>query len=219
MTLFARLGACVVLCILMPGAAQQSISPATPSLQTTPPAPLSSSGPVLTRRPPAAPGSGGGQVQLDVLVIDGMGRPVAGLRQQDFTLLDNKHPRPILSFQAVGDALSATAKTEPPAEVILLIDTANISLQRVACEKFQLERYLRSSGGHLLQPVTLMLLNDQGVRTQAQPSSDGNAVAKALDQSDTSIHTIQRSSGAYGAMERTDLSVNGLRLIAAAEAR
>jgi hypothetical protein len=44
---------------------------------------------------------------LDVLVTDISGRPVAGLEQKDFTLLDNKKPRPILSFRAVDGVLGA----------------------------------------------------------------------------------------------------------------
>lgn len=41
------------------------------------------------------------QITLDVVVTDKSGKPVAGLQQQDFTLLDNKEPNKILSFNAV----------------------------------------------------------------------------------------------------------------------
>lgn len=55
--------------------------------------------PTLSRRPP--PGPLEGKIKLDVVVTDEAGRPVAGLEQKDFTLLDNRKARPILSFRAV----------------------------------------------------------------------------------------------------------------------
>jgi hypothetical protein len=45
-------------------------------------------------------GSTGSQITLDVVVTDKSGRPQGGLQPQDFTLLDNKSPQKILSFQA-----------------------------------------------------------------------------------------------------------------------
>src|SRR5277367_6817595 len=65
------------------------------------------------------------RIALDVVVTDNSGNPVSGLQQQDFTILDNKQPSNILSFEAVqGDAA--------PVEVILLIDGINTSFTHVS---------------------------------------------------------------------------------------
>jgi len=66
---------------------------------------------------------------LDVVVADKSGRPVPGLQQQDFTLLDNKQAQKIVSFQAVQ---GGTATADPPVEVILLVDEVNTSFSYVA---------------------------------------------------------------------------------------
>jgi hypothetical protein len=84
--------------------------------------------PALSRRPTPSPADG--QIKLDVLVTDDSGRPVAGLEQKDFALLDNKNPRPLLSFRAV-DGVVGAGPGEPPVEVILLVDVTNTSLRVV----------------------------------------------------------------------------------------
>src|SRR5580704_17833590 len=76
------------------------------------------------------------QITLDVVVTDKSGKPVPGLQQQDFTLLDNKQPQKILSFQAAAE------KTDPPVEVILLVDEVNTNFTSVSFERAQVEKFL-----------------------------------------------------------------------------
>src|ERR1700683_932604 len=67
------------------------------------------------------------RIFLDVVVTPKSGPPVSGLRQQDFTLLDNKVPQTITSFQGVDGR-------QAPIEVILLVDAVNTGFQSVAYE-------------------------------------------------------------------------------------
>jgi len=150
---------------------------------------------------------------LDVVVTDKSGTPVPGLQQQDFTLMDNKQPQSILSFQAVG----GTAAPDPPVEIILLIDRVNTSFQSSANERQQTEKFLRQNGGHLAQPVSMVFFSDSGTQMQ-NPTRDGNALIAALDQSDSSLRSIRRSQGVYGAVDRFQLSIRALNLLAAFEA-
>jgi hypothetical protein len=79
--------------------------------------------PTLSHRlPPATPSEG--KIKLDVVVTDDAGRPVAGLEQRDFALFDNKKPRPILSFRSV-DGVVGAGRSDPPVEVVLLVDVTN----------------------------------------------------------------------------------------------
>jgi hypothetical protein len=71
------------------------------------------------------------QIQLDVFVSDKSDRPAPGLSQQDFTVLDNKHPQPITSFHAFETPLTGTE----PAQLILLVDTVNASYPTVTYER------------------------------------------------------------------------------------
>jgi VWFA-related protein len=172
--------------------------------------------PGLSHRSPPNPGAPEGQIKLDLLVTDAAGRPVAGLQQGDFTLLDDKKPQPILFFRAVDGSIDQGA-AEPRVEVILLIDATNNSLHDIAFERSQISRFLRQNGGHLAQPLTLMIFSERGVQVGPQPSTDGNLVAQELDKSGATMHTVQRSGG-YDAIERLELSLKTLRSIAAVEA-
>ncbi len=69
---------------------------------------------------------------LVMVVTDKSGRPVPGLKQQDFTLLDNKQPQKIVSFHAVEGGATTP---DPPVEVILLVDEVNASYTNVAFER------------------------------------------------------------------------------------
>jgi VWFA-related protein len=169
--------------------------------------------PALSHRPPPSPAQG--QIKLDVLVTDTGGRPVAGLQQGDFTLLDDKKSQPILFFRAADGSIGQGA-AEPPVEVILLIDATNNSIHNIAFERDQIAKFLRQHGGHLPQPLTLMIFSERGVQVGPQPSTDGNLVAQELDKSGATMHTVQRSGG-YDAIERVDLSLKTLRSVAAAE--
>src|ERR1035438_7609834 len=102
---------------------------------------------------------------------------VTGLEPRDFTLLDNGHPSPILSFQAFNET---TTQPIPPVEVILLIDTLDLPFKLAMHEGDELERFLRQNGGHLAQPVSIFGLSNTGLWTLAKPSTDGNALAESV---------------------------------------
>jgi hypothetical protein len=76
--------------------------------QNTPP-------PQLRTRPagPPLPPPGGTdrQITLDVRVTDKSGTPIRGLQKQDFTLLDDKQPKNILSFSRRGYRSSLDYRT------------------------------------------------------------------------------------------------------------
>src|SRR3954452_4945916 len=166
---FGSWASVILLCATVPSAAQQGT--ASPIQSRVPP---DRGHPTLSQRPAPASGSSEGKIKLDVVVTDDAGRPVAGLEQKDFTLLDNKKPRPILSFRAIDGMMGNGTAADPPVEVILLLDPANTSLQRVAYARLQVENYLRQNGGHLSQPTSVLLLFDLGLKTWLTPSTDGN---------------------------------------------
>jgi VWFA-related protein len=171
-----------------------------------PPAPDRDHPTLSHRAPPAEEGD----IKLDVLVTDAEGQPVAGLDQKDFTLLDNKKPRPILSFRAVDGTVGA-GPGEPPVEVILLVDVTNTDLRVVGNERFQIENFLRRNGGKLTYPTSLMVFNEYGVKGQVHPTLDGNLLVDELNKAETTVHsipmTIERDA------DRLTLSLNALQLI------
>jgi VWFA-related protein len=153
---------------------------------------------------------GTGKIVLDVVVAPKSGPNVAGLRQQDFTLLDNKVPQTITSFKAVTGR-------EAPIQVIVVIDAVNATAQNVDYQRIEINKFLRAEGGHLAYPIALVLLTDGGVQIVGNFSSDGNALSVALQQVDAGLRTFGRSGGLAGAAERWKLSITALRQLVASE--
>src|SRR4029077_9065381 len=109
------------------------------------------------QQPGVAVQAGIGRISLDVVVTAKSGPPVAGLQQQDFTLLDNKHPQTITSFKAVEGR-------EAPIEVIVVIDAVNPTVQTVGYERIEIDKFLRAEGGHLAYPIAFAVLTDRGIQ-------------------------------------------------------
>jgi len=79
------------------------------------------------------------RVTLLVQVTDSSGKPVQGLSEHDFTVLDNQQPRSLLSFTAVRGA------TVPaPPHVILVLDEINDSSAGLAWARKGIQELLRS---------------------------------------------------------------------------
>jgi VWFA-related protein len=155
----------------------------------------------------AQPNGASHSVTLDLVVTDKSGKPVSGLEQQDFTLLDNKQPRKIVSFQAVQ---AGAAKPDPPVEVVLLVDEVNSTYSRIAYERDEIEKFLHRNGGELPNPVSLAFLADSGMVMGNPSSQDGNAVLAELKQKASGLRTIGRSQGVYGGEDRLQISLNAL---------
>ncbi|HVC48440.1 MAG TPA: VWA domain-containing protein [Terracidiphilus sp.] len=177
--------------------------------------------PRLLHRPPPKPSRQSavtpeGRIHLDVVIADPAGKPVLGLQPWDFTLLDNGKHAKILSFRAFN---SATVKPEPPVQVFLLLDTVNQDFSEVAFVRHQLEDFLRSNGGLLPLPVSLIVFGAKGVRIQARPTQDGNALAKMVHRLHGTVRTLDPAMGSQGALERFQLSVRQLESIAENSAR
>jgi VWFA-related protein len=185
---------------------------ATPLQSPAPQAPALNPRPTYTPTPVPAEG----RIHLDVVVTDKSGKPISGLELKDFTLKDNNLPAKILSFHAID---ATVEKASHPAEVILLLDAVNLGFLALARERDQIVDFLRQNGGHLAQPVSVFVFTNDGMKVLLQPSMDGNALAAQLVQNDAGLRVIGRSAGAYGAIERFELSLKWVTALAKSEAK
>lgn len=214
MSIFSR--ACFSILLYLPAlaAAQQSAVPAAAAPQSE--AASARKDPVLSLRPPPTPESVSGRIQLDVVVTGKPGTPVSGLKQEDFTLLDNKQARKILAFRAFDETVPAAEK---PVEVILVLDTVNATFQQSAFARQQTQKFLSQNGGHLPYPFSIGVLTDEGLRIQPRPSTDGNALNTVLDQESAKINAVGSAAGGYGEIGRFQLSVRTLTAVAENEVK
>lgn len=160
---------------------------------------------------PPAQLAAAGSVVLDVVVTPRSGPPVSGFAQKDFTLLDNKVPQTLTSFQAVDGRYASV-------RVILLVDAVNVDYSIVAYERDQIDKFLRTDGGHLAHSTALAVLTDKGAQMLGGFSTDGNTLSAALDQYAVSLRFVNRTAGFWGAAERLQYSLDGLQALAAHEA-
>lgn len=155
----------------------------------------------------AAPGSTTGGISLDVVVTPKSGKPIAGLTEQEFTVLDNKVPQKITSFRALGGGAGAV-------EMILVIDSVNTTYTSVAYERSEIDRFFAVNGGHLAFPTQLAIFSDTGTQIQQGFSKSGTDLSASLARYTVALRSIQRSAGFYGAAERLQLSIKTLEQMA-----
>ena len=151
-----------------------------------------------------------GRIYLDVVVTPKSGAPVAGLQQQDFTLLENGAPRPITSFSAEGGP-------QAPVKIILVVDAVNAGYETVARARDQIDKFLLAGGGELFYPTTLAVVTDTGTQVQQSATKSGRELSASLDKNTIALRTIHRSAGFYGAEERFQVSLKAFRGLIARE--
>ncbi len=165
--------------------------------------------PAATAAPAAQ--NGEGRIELDVVVTDKSGKPISGLDIKDFTLQDNNQPGKILSFHAFD---ATNQESGAPVEAFLLLDTLSVPTLQVSLTRMEMEKFLRQNGGHLAHPVSIFVLTQKGITDPHAPTTDGNALAAALDQVDIAVHADDLPAGAAGDMQRLGISIQMLKGIA-----
>ena len=151
---------------------------------------------------PEAPGT----MTIHVLVSDNHGHAIEGLQESDFTLLDNKQPQKLLGFRA-DDA--AVLKSDP-VQVVIVVDMINVDVVTVAREREEVGAYLKDNGGELLNPTSIAVIADSGVKAAPSSTQDGNMLLAAFNQTQSEIRDIGRSAGFWGATERLQTSLQEL---------
>ena len=101
----------------------------------------------------------------------------------DFSLLENGRPQNIISFHAFdGHGTSS----EPPAKIILVIDTIALPEALARVERVAAISYLKQGGEQLAHPVSVFSLTETGLWTLA-PSSNGNLLAHQIEHNNFTL--------------------------------
>jgi len=163
-----------------------------------------------------------GIIHLDVTVTDKSGKPVTGLKAEEFNLLDNGRATKLVSFHAFDER---TARPDPPTEVILVIDAVNLWPQQVSNAERAVEKFLRAHEGHLAQPMVIYRLSTSGLSGSMEPTLDGNRLANEVARGEPRIvwqqdaRRIEASLPGDYARKRNAFSLTGLGSIAIEERR
>jgi VWFA-related protein len=151
-------------------------------------------------------------VTIDVAVSDRSGKPVRGLQERNFTLLDDKQTKNLTAFRAVD--LDARTPA-PPIEIVLVLDAVNADVMKAERQREGVRKFLQGNGGKLPLPVSLVTVTDTGI-LPIEASRDGNALAARLDQNATGLRLVNRSTS-FGGIDRFNLSLRALDSMIAQE--
>ena len=135
------------------------------------------------------------RIILNVLVTDRSGKPVTGLRQDDFTVLDNGRPRKLASFRVVEGS-----KGIAPVRVILMLDAVNNSPKDIAGDRKGMEDFLAQSQARLAYPMSTGMMTAAGIK-ESQPSRDRDTVLAALRQLTQTVHLFDCSDQGGGSQQ------------------
>jgi VWFA-related protein len=115
-------------------------------------------------------------IRLDVSVVDDAGRPVRGLRGEDFSILEDGHPVPLSLFEAMEDGALATTVTsedgglaslavraEGPGarasgqRIVIVVDPAGLSAAQLARVREATSDFVasRSTNGDVVRLINL----------------------------------------------------------------
>ena len=194
-------------CIAAVCRAQSTEQPSAPPQMAAPPQAAPAA-----QAPPVEPHT----ISINVAVTDKQGHSIKGLKQEDFTLLDNKQPRKIVDFHEV-DTHQVPAGAADQVQVIIVVDMINTDFTVVAREREQLGEYLKQDGGHLAHPTSLAILTEKGIKMQQASSEDGNLLLSTLDGANSELRMTGRSAGFWGASDRLNWSLNQLTQLVAYE--
>jgi VWFA-related protein len=160
------------------------------------------------------------RITLDVVVTDKSGNPVAGLQQQDFTILDDKRPQAIVSFRAPAETGRADDR---PQRVLFVIDEVNVTYRAMEHGRQQLEKYLHQDGGQLPVPMSLVIFSEKSTQVQGSPTRNGNALAESVHAIDVgaargnelgdTLLRLQTSLRVFGKLVKYEATQPGRKLL------
>jgi len=119
---------------------------------------------------------------LNVFVTDASGKPVTGLKREDFTLLDNGQPRTFASFRTVKGSAGIA-----PVRVVLMLDTVNNGPRDITQDVKGIEQFLKQNQAHLTYPTSIALLSGSGAKV-GQLSQDRDALISELRRLAKDVH-------------------------------
>ncbi len=146
------------------------------------------------------------QIKLDVVVDTKSGQPVTTLGQHDFTILDNKSPRPITYFRVVTAA-------QEPVSVILFIDAVNTPYELVGSTRTAMGNFLKKNGGALTNPTAIAVLTDTGIQLPSKFSANGAELSDDLEHREIGLRQITHSTQ-WNAADRLTISIKALHQLA-----
>jgi VWFA-related protein len=169
-------------------------------------------------------------VVLDVVVTDKSGHIVPGLSEKDFTVLEDKRPQTLRSFEGMEQhrllpgveihSTSDLAKVPESPVTILVLDELNTRFEDMSFARQALEAFLNRQPAVLNQPTTLDVVNNTRFQVLEDYTLDRQALLVALKNHfpEYPWRLMHSGKGGPGTAERLAMSLGSLEQIAEASA-
>lgn len=164
----------------------------------------------------AKPATAPATTQLSVVITDKAGHPVPGLPESAFRVLDDHQAARVVGFRA-PKSLGTLKDVDPSTEVVIILDEVDAPYDRATYARLGIESFLRQNGGQLQIPVSLGIYTERGLDLQQQPSTDGTAMAAALEKRGNAWRMMDKGTGFYGAEQRLKFGQDALDSLIATE--
>lgn len=157
-------------------------------------------------------------VFLDVTVLDKSGRPVVtGLTKDDFTILEDKNPQRIFSFEApqthLMDPKAGDENPDGKAPVtIFVLDLLNSNFEDFAYIRYEVKRFLIAQPEQLASPAELMVIGNQSLEMLQGYTRSRSDLMNALEHLPTAL-PYKKMNGSFF-WERFAQSMDALQQIA-----
>jgi VWFA-related protein len=155
-----------------------------------------SNGPGQAATPPVFP-TGVGQVLVDVVVVDGRGKPVVGLEQSDFALTEDGTPQTLSSFEAMQAARTRSgSEGAAPGSLMVVFDDLGLTPAQGERTRAAVAKLAASTSEGRLSLVTTS-------GTLQWPPFPGNETATSLAQT---IGLLRgRGTGSWASAQMSDV--------------
>lgn len=134
---------------------------------------------LLADQPAALFHSNSREVLLDVVVTDRRGKPIWGLSQNDFVVLENGSPQRITFFEAPKRSPSEKRNPAQQGHTVLLFDELNLTFSDLAYARYSTQKYI-TEHATLLQSTALMAITPHGLELRQPFTTDRRLLSKAL---------------------------------------
>lgn len=133
------------------------------------------------------------RIHLHVVVTDASGKPVTGLKPEDFTVLDHDESQKIAAFE---DENKSTIGNDAVHGLIVL-DAINGGKGGVERVRKELVKMLGQGQGPLAYPLEMAVVSDAGNR-ESKPTTDRGALIKDLTELTRNVHSTDCDLAAPG---------------------
>lgn len=132
------------------------------------------------------------RIILNVVATDAAGKPVAGLKPENFTVLDHDQLQKIVTFREVS------GNEDSAVHGLLVLDAINGGASGVGHVRKELVKFLEQRHGPLAFPLSIVVVSEAGAN-ESKPSADSGSLIRDLTEMTRHVQSADCNAAQPGA--------------------